>query len=110
LRDAHLSELNELKIIRADDYLKQLRTDVQGNQTPIGLPASNALKYILEYLSWFCIRPSGTEPKIKIYLGTKANSADVAAAKFSALREKVLALVSHWNPSHEFTKTPARKH
>lgn len=94
LRGAHLSELNGLKIIRAEDYLKQISTDVQGNQTPIGLPASNALKYILDDLSWFCIRPSGTEPKIKIYLGVKGDSADVAAAKLSTLRENVLALVA----------------
>ncbi|MBS3948450.1 MAG: phospho-sugar mutase [Dethiobacter sp.] len=94
LRGTHLLEMNGLKIIRADDYLKQLSTDVQGNQTPIGLPASNALKYILEDLSWFCIRPSGTEPKIKIYLGVKEDSADKATAKLSALKEKVLALVT----------------
>ncbi len=93
LRGASLLEMNGLIIIRADDYLKQLSTDVQGNQTPIMLPASDALKYVLDDLSWFCIRPSGTEPKIKIYLGVKEDNADIAAAKLSTLREKVLALV-----------------
>ncbi len=93
LRGAGLLEMNGLTIIRADDYLKQLSTDVQGNQTPIMLPASDALKYVLADLSWFCIRPSGTEPKIKIYLGVKEDNADIAAAKLSVLKEKVLALV-----------------
>ena len=93
LRGASLLEMNGLTIIRADDYLKQLSTDVQGNQTPIMLPASDALKYVLDDLSWFCIRPSGTEPKIKIYLGVKEDNGDIAAAKLSTLREKVLALV-----------------
>ena len=93
LRTASLLTLDGKAIIRSDDYLQQLSTDINGKQTPTGIPANNTLKYTLEDHSWFCIRPSGTEPKIKIYLGVKEDSAEIAAAKLSTLKEKVLALV-----------------
>ena len=94
LRDTGWHESIGFKIIHVDDYLLQLSTDLlTGGQTPTGLPASNAVKCFLERGCWFCVRPSGTEPKIKIYLGVREDSLDKAAAKLSILKEKVLAML-----------------
>ena len=61
------------------DYLVGTRTDCEGNVTPAGLPKSDVLYFELENDAWVCIRPSGTEPKIKLYVNT--NAADKAAAE-----------------------------
>ncbi len=45
-----------------------------GKITKTGLPSSNVLYYELENNNWCCVRPSGTEPKIKLYMGVKARS------------------------------------
>ncbi|RIX51061.1 phospho-sugar mutase [Paenibacillus nanensis] len=58
-----------------------------------GLRPENVLKYALEDGSWFCLRPSGTEPKIKIYFGVKKESADASASALQALRETVMSRV-----------------
>jgi phosphoglucomutase len=50
-----------------EDYLSSKRTAADGTVTDIELPAADAIKLILENSAWICIRPSGTEPKIKIY-------------------------------------------
>lgn len=58
-----------------------------------GLRPENVLKYALEDGSWFCLRPSGTEPKIKIYFGVKKESADASVSALQALREAVMSRV-----------------
>lgn len=94
LHGAGWCEQAGLKIIRVDDYLQQLSTNLlTGERTPTGLPASNAVKYCLEGDCWFCVRPSGTEPKIKIYFGVKGESAIHAATLLNLLKERVLPLV-----------------
>lgn len=94
LRGADWREPGGLKVIRVDDYLQQQSTDMRtGEQTSTGLPASNALKYFLEGDCWFCVRPSGTEPKIKIYFGVKGETAAQAATLLDLLKERVLPLV-----------------
>ncbi|MDR4887274.1 phospho-sugar mutase [Fredinandcohnia sp. QZ13] len=63
------------KVIRIEDYKESVRTNVEeGQKEEIKLPKSNVLKYFLEDGSWFCLRPSGTEPKVKFYFGVKGNS------------------------------------
>jgi phosphoglucomutase len=95
LRFAGLSELKGVKILRVDDYLQQSIHDLLTDERfPTGLPASNSLKYFLEGDAWFCIRPSGTEPKLKIYLGVREGSMGQAAAALSALKDQVMALVN----------------
>lgn len=82
-----------LKIINVDDYLRRLSTDLRtGEQKHTGLPAGNAVKYFLEQDCWFCIRQSGTEPKIKIYFGVKAESAARAEFLLDQLKISVLSL------------------
>lgn len=58
-----------------------------------GLPQENVLKFLLEDGSWFCLRPSGTEPKIKFYFAVKGTSSDDAKSRINRLQEEVLARV-----------------
>ena len=69
------------KVIAAEDYQASSRQDAEGNVTTINLPKSNVLKYFLEDGTWIAVRPSGTEPKIKFYLGTQGTSEADAQAK-----------------------------
>ena len=65
-------ELADEKVLAVRDYLVGTRTDAEGNVTPAGLPKSDVLYFELENGNWVCIRPSGTEPKIKLYVNTNA--------------------------------------
>lgn len=58
-----------------------------------GLPQENVLKFLLEDGSWFCLRPSGTEPKIKFYFAVRGTSGEDAKARINRLQEEVLARV-----------------
>lgn len=69
------------KVIAAEDYQASSRQDAKGNVTAINLPKSNVLKYFLEDGTWIAVRPSGTEPKIKFYIGTQGDSEADAQAK-----------------------------
>jgi phosphoglucomutase len=73
----HPPVLSRLNLIAFDDVLKQRR--IEGNQIEtLHLPSSNVLKYYYDDSTWLTFRPSGTEPKIKIYFGTKASTMDEA--------------------------------
>ena len=63
---------------------------VSGEVTPTGLPSSNVLYYELEDNAWCCVRPSGTEPKIKFYFGVKGVSLEDSQSKLDALSAEVL--------------------
>lgn len=81
-------ELGGLKVLAARDYKLDERKDLVTDEvTSTGLPASNVLYYELENNAWCCVRPSGTEPKIKYYFGVKGNSLEDAAAKLEALKK-----------------------
>lgn len=69
------------KVIAAEDYQASSRQDAKDNVTAINLPKSNVLKYFLEDGTWIAVRPSGTEPKIKFYIGTQGDSEADAQAK-----------------------------
>ena len=78
----------ELKVLKLRDYEKDVVTDLStGATSPTGLPKSNVLYFELDNDSWCCARPSGTEPKIKFYMGVKGNSLEDAKAKNAALTE-----------------------
>lgn len=88
LRKEPPAEIGGYGVQRARDYkagtIKDLRT---GETSDTGLPASNVLYYELENDAWVCVRPSGTEPKVKFYYGIKENSlenADEISAKMGA--------------------------
>lgn len=81
------------RVLAVRDYLAGTRTDENG-VTPAGLPKSDVLYFELEGGAWVCIRPSGTEPKIKLYVNTNADHADAAAAQNAALLEASRALMA----------------
>ena len=64
-----------------------------GEVTKTGLPNSNVLYYDLSDNAWCCARPSGTEPKIKFYMGVKGTSLEDAQAKLDELTQAVMDLV-----------------
>ena len=61
-----------------------------GEVTATGLPGSNVLYYELSDNAWCCVRPSGTEPKIKFYVGVKGTSLEGADAELEELKAQVL--------------------
>lgn len=84
-----------LAVVQFRDYREDVKLDmVKGGRETTGLPRSNVLYFEMENDAWCCIRPSGTEPKIKFYIGVKGADEDDAAAKLKALTESVKNLVS----------------
>ena len=70
-----------------------IKNIASGEEAPTGLPASNVLYYELTDDAWVCVRPSGTEPKVKFYLGVKGTSLEDAAGKSKELGAKVLDMI-----------------
>ena len=94
LRDEPLKEIAGYKVLKARDYQKDTILDMQtGTETDTGLPKSNVLYYELTDDAWLCVRPSGTEPKIKFYYGVVGDSLEDADVKSAAFGEKVLAMI-----------------
>ena len=84
-------ELGGHRVLAVRDYKEDTRKDlVTGEVTKTGLPASNVLYYELSDTAWCCVRPSGTEPKIKYYFGVKGTSLADADTKLAALKEDLL--------------------
>ena len=95
LRENAPAEIGGYKVTAVRDYKKDTITDTAtGSVKPTGLPASNVLYYELEDDAWVCVRPSGTEPKVKFYLGVKGTSLEDADAKSKALSESVHAMIN----------------
>lgn len=85
LRESTPTEVNGVKIAIVEDYKLSTRTNViEGTKEEIKLPKSNVLKFILEDRSWFVVRPSGTEPKVKIYASVVGKDDLDAAQKSNA--------------------------
>lgn len=81
-------------IARIEDYLTQIETNLEtGEETAIELPKADVLKCFLEDGSWFALRPSGTEPKIKFYFSVKGESAEASERKLEAVKAGLLAKV-----------------
>ncbi|KRO16742.1 phospho-sugar mutase [Lacticaseibacillus saniviri] len=78
-------------IKRVEDYQLQTATDDDGAVSPIDMPVSNVLKYILDDGTWIAIRPSGTEPKVKFYVGTSAENLDAASKKLDQFEADLAA-------------------
>jgi len=83
-----------LALIAVEDYLRGIRQDMAtGRETPLTLPRENVLKYFFDNHSWLAIRPSGTEPKIKVYIGVRGNSETECEAVLQVLRQAVSNLL-----------------
>ena len=89
MRNNPPKEIAGLKVKSFGDYSKQEIVDKNGNKTSTGLPKSNVLYFDLEKNSWVCVRPSGTEPKIKFYMGVCEKSMIGADNKLEALEKEV---------------------
>ena len=94
LRNNTPVRIGDYHVVSARDYkldtIKDMKT---GEVKPTGLPASNVLYYDLNDGAWLCVRPSGTEPKVKFYYGVKGTSLEDADKKSAAMGEEVLAMI-----------------
>ena len=87
-------EVGGYKVVSARDYkLDTIKDMAAGEVKPTGLPASNVLYYDMNDGAWMCVRPSGTEPKIKFYYGVKGTSLEDAESKSKVFGEAVQAMV-----------------
>lgn len=92
MRNNPPKELAGLQVLAVRDYAADTRTDLAtGEVTKTGLPSSNVLYYELSNNSWCCVRPSGTEPKIKFYFGVVGTSLEDGKEKLEALDKAMLA-------------------
>ncbi len=95
MRAEPLKEVNGVKVVEARDYKEDKIVDIATGETkPTGLPSSNVLYYVLEDGTWLCIRPSGTEPKIKVYFGGKGVDEKEADAKVKNARDGIVSIVN----------------
>jgi phosphoglucomutase len=86
IRHNPIEELNGVKVAEFRDYMNY--------QGPISLPKENMLCFIMEDKSWFCIRPSGTEPKLKLYFSVTGNSIEDCDAQLQKLRDAVMHMIN----------------
>ncbi len=88
-----ITELDGVKVSELWDVKKGTVTKADGGVEKLELPSSNVLKFIFEDNSWFAMRPSGTEPKIKFYFGVCCNSMEAAKAGLESFSEKILKMM-----------------
>ena len=93
LRKEVPSNFGGIKVALAQDFSVNQQVDAEGIVSEIGLPTSNVLKYILEDGSWIAVRPSGTEPKIKFYMGVKAATQEEAEEKLAKFQKDLDAYI-----------------
>ncbi|WP_368993676.1 phospho-sugar mutase [Caldifermentibacillus hisashii] len=89
-------EIAGIRVTAVEDYKASIRKQLSnGKLNPISLPKSNVLKYFLEDGSWFCVRPSGTEPKCKFYFAVKGSSLNESEQLVNNLQQAVMEKVHH---------------
>ncbi|MBE5865632.1 MAG: phospho-sugar mutase [Lachnospiraceae bacterium] len=94
LRTNPPKQIGDWKVLKFRDYQEDVILDMEsGEKTSTGLPKSNVLYFELPDNNWCCARPSGTEPKLKFYMGVKGESLEDAVAKNEALTEAIKALI-----------------
>lgn len=87
-------QVGDYTVVSVRDYkLGTVTGMTDGEVKPTGLPSSNVLYYDMNDDAWICVRPSGTEPKIKFYYGIKGTSLEDAESKSAALGEAVMSMV-----------------
>lgn len=95
-RENPLHEVAGTAVGLIEDYQKRIQKNITtGSENPLTLPPSNVIKYTLNDASWFCLRPSGTEPKLKIYFSVRGATARSAQDKLYALEQAVMTLIEH---------------
>ncbi len=94
LRSEVPAKIGKYDVVSARDYKADTIKDVKtGEVKPTGLPSSNVLYYDMTDGAWLCVRPSGTEPKVKFYYGVKGDSLENARALSDELGKEVLAMI-----------------
>ena len=94
MRNTEVNEVGGYKVLEFKDVEQDINKNMlTGEITSTGLPKSNVLYYELENNSWCCIRPSGTEPKIKLYMGIRAETKEEAEEKVENLKNAMLEIV-----------------
>ncbi len=94
MRNTDIEKIGDYKVLTFKDVEQDIvKNMITGEVGKTGLPKSNVLYYELEDNSWCCIRPSGTEPKIKLYMGIKGTTEDDAINRLEKLKEAMLNLV-----------------
>ncbi|WP_439819208.1 phospho-sugar mutase [Weissella paramesenteroides] len=84
------TSFGNIAVTKFADFTLQTETDVQtGVETTMSLPKANVLKYWLTDGSWVAVRPSGTEPKIKLYVGTNGTTQQIADDKLAAIQQSI---------------------
>ncbi|MGN0426983.1 MAG: phospho-sugar mutase [Agathobacter sp.] len=93
MRENPPKKIGNYEVLALRDYKNDVRLDLEtGRKTSTGLPNSNVLYYELSDRAWCCVRPSGTEPKIKFYFGVAGSSLEDSACKLDELKTAMLAL------------------
>ena len=93
MRNRPFESIGEYKVLTFKDIENNIQKDMQtGFVTETGLSKSNVLYYELEEDAWCCVRPSGTEPKIKFYVGVKGTSDEDASKRLELLKESILSM------------------
>src|SRR5690625_4255609 len=89
------TKFGEIKTLYVEDYSIQERTFINGSKKsePIDLPQENVVKYVLEDQCWVCLRPSGTEPKIKWYFGAYGNNKSVVDERLQMLQKTLHEII-----------------
>lgn len=86
--------LKELSVVAIENYNTRERTTVDREVTPLTLPKENVIKYKLTDEGWICFRPSGTEPKMKVYIGVRANTEEMADKRLDILNRKINRIIN----------------
>lgn len=94
-RNEELKEVNGYKVVSKKDYKLSVSEDSEGNKDVINLPKSNVLKFTLDNGSWFVVRPSGTEPKMKAYIAVKGNTMEDSDEMLEEFKEKVVEIINN---------------
>lgn len=96
MRNKDVEKIGNHKVLTFKDVQKDIKKNMQtGEITKTGLPTSNVLYYELENNNWCCIRPSGTEPKIKLYMGIKGKTEEEANKMLEELKEDMVNVVEN---------------
>ena len=96
LRHSMKSTVNSIKIIKKMDYKLSIEKDlINIEERTIELPKSNVLKFVLEDGAWFVVRPSGTEPKMKIYLSCVGDSIINAEKKLESFKSNIMDIIDN---------------
>ena len=94
LRVNPIKNFGKYKVLVTRDYQTGVAKDMKtGKETVLDLPKSNVLYYELENNEWCCVRPSGTEPKLKLYIGVKGKSEEDATKRMEELKSEMLTII-----------------